>query len=107
MPVVQVRPSSQTVTVGQNTSLFCSVDGSPTSVIKWKKFITPMVNKTVKVTTGKISTLYLIDITEKDFGVYFCQATNIAGIATSSNATIIGLYTAITDNIFDIVLLDQ
>ena len=78
-----------------NASLTCSAEGTPIPTLTWIKVLTPNSSKTVKVESGKESVLDLIGVTEENFGVYLCEAINIAGTTISHRAVVLGWYSLI------------
>lgn len=83
---------SEPFNIGDNISLSCTATGVPLPLVRWyKDNIVIMNESTIFISTEEtntggesftVSILHLSYLNEFDVGVYGCQATNFAGIAT-------------------------
>ncbi len=80
-PAFTTQPSSQTVTAGGSATFTVAVSGSPAPTLQWRKGGANLAGKTA-------TTLTLSAIATGDAGSYDCVATNSAGSATSTSATL-------------------
>lgn len=82
-PLITTQPTStQTVTAGTNVTLTVAASGSPTPTFQWKK-------DGVILSGATKASLKLNSITVLEAGIYSAVATNSAGSATSSSATVL------------------
>jgi plastocyanin len=80
-PVITTQPSTQTVTAGNSVTFTAAASGIPAPTYQWKKNGTSI--------TGATSSSYtLASVTTGNAGSYTFVATNSAGSATSSTATL-------------------
>ncbi len=86
-PGFTTQPSTQTVLAGVNVTILTVVSGIPVPTFQWSK---NGVNLTDggNVSGSTTSTLTLSSVTPADTATYAVVATNIAGTATSNNATL-------------------
>ncbi|KAK3706059.1 hypothetical protein QZH41_004157 [Actinostola sp. cb2023] len=89
-PNIIVHPESRTVLAGSNATLTCNATGSPVPDITWKKNGNKVSETPVETATNtsRLSVLYLINVQEKDVGVYTCYVNNSAGNVVSNAANI-------------------
>lgn len=80
-PGFTTQPQSQTVNAGMNVSFTVAASGSPAPTLQWKKGTTTLTGETA-------TTLTLSNVQAADAGDYTCVATNTAGSATSTAATL-------------------
>ncbi len=80
-PVFSLNPASQTVTAGTNVTFNSNVSGTPLPTFQWRK-------DGVALTGANALSLTLTNVTLASAGVYTVVATNSAGTATSSSATL-------------------
>ncbi len=86
---MQVTPSSATVPPGENVTLQCTAEGSPTvSSIEWSRVDgSPLPSHSVSVD----GTLYLFSVSSAAAGAYDCTATNTLGTTiTQTQITVLG-----------------
>lgn len=69
--------------LGQQTTLHCEVEGTPTPEVTWYRGLLPLA-------TGGGGTLLLSPVTHADGGVYTCVAENAVGVA-AANLTLVVL----------------
>ncbi len=80
-PAFTAQPQSRTINVGANVSFTVTVTGSPAPTLQWRKDGTAIM--------GATSATYAIDnVQAAHAGTYTVVATNSAGTATSSPATL-------------------
>ena len=86
-PEVSVSATRTRILVGHSINITCSIARTvPTNyTIEWTLTNTSEVT-TVLAEAGE--TLLLTDISEAEFGVYTCNATNTAGLSGSADITI-------------------
>jgi len=80
-PSISTQPVSQTVTVGGAASFTAAASGTPAPTYQWRK-------DGVNVAGATSGTLSLTNVQNSDAGSYTLVATNSAGSATSSAATL-------------------
>ena len=80
-PSITSQPTSQTVTAGATVNFTVAASGSPTPTYQWQKNGSALAGKTT-------TTLSLTNVQAADAASYTCVATNSAGSATSSAATL-------------------
>ncbi|MBE2213148.1 MAG: immunoglobulin domain-containing protein, partial [Opitutaceae bacterium] len=80
-PAFTTQPTSQTVTAGASVTFTVAASGAPAPALQWRKGGTALAGR-----TG--TSLTLSAVTTADAGSYDCVATNSAGSATSSPATL-------------------
>jgi pectate lyase/pectin methylesterase-like acyl-CoA thioesterase len=86
LPVIEVQPASQTVSVGQTAVLSVAATGRPAPTYQWQK-------DAVDVPGATSSALVLANAQLTDAGVYTVVVSNSAGSVTSAAATL----TVVTD----------
>lgn len=83
VPRFLTRPKAFSVCAGKDTTLSCTIVGSPTPLITWEKGKLNLTSggrfKTVK--DGDIYRLTIYDLTLEDSGQYICRAKNSIGEA--------------------------
>lgn len=80
-PAFTQHPASTTVAFGANASFTVAVSGTPAPTLQWRKGGAPLAGATS-------ATLNLTAVSIADGGTYDCVATNSAGSATSTSATL-------------------
>jgi len=80
-PAFTTQPVSQTVTAGSSVTFAAAASGSPTPTYQWQKN-----GSNIAGATG--ASYSLSDVTSNDVGTFAVLATNSAGSATSSGATL-------------------
>jgi hypothetical protein len=78
---IVTQPANQTVNVGAAATFWVAASGDPTPVLQWAFNGSP-----ISGATGSSYTVYNVNTNEA--GNYSCTASNYAGSATSSNATL-------------------
>ena len=89
MPFIAEHPEDVTIGEDEPTTLNCKADGSPNPKIEWYKDGELLRSTGNRMTLSSGSLFFLHVISEKDTGVYWCTASNIAGTAISRKATLI------------------
>ena len=84
-PVFIVQPAAGTHSPGQNIALTAEATGIPFPAYKWQKYVASVWTDIVGETEA---TLFIGPLASGDAGDYRCVATNTAGTANSSAATI-------------------
>lgn len=82
VPVITTQPASQSVNAGSSVTLSVVATGSPAPTYQWRK-------NGVLVSGATGATLTLTNVQTSDAGVYTVVVTNLAGIVTSSPATLV------------------
>lgn len=88
MPFIAEHPEDVTIGEDEPTTLNCKADGSPNPKIEWYKDGELLRSTGNRMTLSSGSLFFLHVISEKDTGVYWCTASNIAGTAISRKATL-------------------
>ncbi len=83
-PTIILPPADQTVTVGDNVTFTVAASGTAPFSYLWRFAGVPLVGNPTALT----DTLVLPSVTTVDAGAYDCIVTNIAGMATSTAATL-------------------
>ncbi|XP_067138831.1 limbic system-associated membrane protein-like [Centruroides vittatus] len=73
-PTWNEEPKDENVIIGETLTLKCNAKGSPLPRITWKKIKKSSKDLTPIMTTN--GTIIITNITEKDGGVYQCEASN-------------------------------
>ncbi|KAG2458507.1 OBSCN protein, partial [Polypterus senegalus] len=89
------RPKAFAVYVGRDTTLSCTVVGSPLPVVTWEKDKVNISSgeKFQTVEDGDIYRLTIFDLTVEDSGQYICRAKNNVGEAYAAVTLQVGLAT--------------
>ena len=82
VPVFTTQPISQTVTAGATATFTAAASGTPAPTFQWRK-------DGAAISGATSATLTLSGVTTAQAGSYTVVATNIAGTATSSPATLV------------------
>ncbi len=80
-PAITTQPTSQTVSTGSNATLSVAATGSPAPTYQWRK-------NGVLVSGATSSSLTLSNVQASDAGSYTVVVTNLAGIVSSTPATL-------------------
>ena len=86
-PIITTQPMNRTNSAGTTATFSVVVANASSLSYQWQKNATNLVNGT-KLTGATNSTLTLTSVSDKDAGIYSVTVTNLAGSATSSNATL-------------------
>jgi hypothetical protein len=81
VPAFTTPPASRAVIAGATVTFTVAASGTPPPTFQWRKDGTPIAGATA-------ATLTLINVTAADVGAYTVVATNVAGNAVSSAATL-------------------
>ena len=92
LPVITNQPTGQTVNAGQTVMFGVDATGNPAPAYQWRKDGTNLTDGG-NVSGAATSTLTLTNAQMADAGIYTVVVTNLAGSATSSNATLNLLWT--------------
>ncbi len=88
-PVITTQPTNLVVNSGANATFTVVASGTPAPGFQWRKNGTPIAGATT-------SSLVINDAQGTDIATYSVIATNSAGSATSSNATLLVYSTSLT-----------
>lgn len=80
-PAIVTSPQSQNVVAGSNVTLSVTASGADPLAYQWRRGATNLLGAT-------ISSLQFLNISEAQAGMYSVVVTNLAGMATSSDAMI-------------------
>lgn len=85
------KPKNVTVKTGQDAKLLCEARGHPQPFLSWSKDggknFPAARDRRFQVNPDKLNEFIIKDVQWQDRGVYYCNATNIAG-SIISNATV-------------------
>jgi hypothetical protein len=81
VPTIATQPASQSVNAGSNVTLSVVATGSPAPTYQWRK-------NGVLVSGATGASLTLTNVQASDAGAYTVVVTNLAGLVTSSPATL-------------------
>uniref|UniRef100_A0A8C4RHV9 Obscurin, cytoskeletal calmodulin and titin-interacting RhoGEF b n=1 Tax=Erpetoichthys calabaricus TaxID=27687 RepID=A0A8C4RHV9_ERPCA len=89
------RPKAFAVYIGRDTTLSCTVVGSPLPVVTWEKDKVNICSgeKFQAVEDGDVYRLTIFDLTVEDSGQYICRAKNNVGEAYAAVTLQVGLAT--------------
>lgn len=90
-PSFSNTPTNVTVKTGQKAKLLCEATGYPQPFLSWSKGggknFPAARDRRFQVNPENLNEFIIIDVEWQDRGVYYCNATNIAG-SIISNATV-------------------
>jgi len=86
-PAIAAQPASQTVFTGANVTFTAAASGSPAPTYQWRKDGVVLGNGG-NISGATTATLTLASVAAADAGAYGVVASNTAGDATSSDATL-------------------
>ena len=92
----EITPLNQSARIGSNVAFLCTVGGHPRPVISWSRTANNSdtfneSNSRIRIKTNVKrgqSHLIIAEITEYDYGIYFCSAKNILGEQVSNPAVL-------------------
>ena len=96
---VMLSPSSTTASGGDNVTLTCSALGGPGNTFAWTHNNNAITDggRFIIESTSSSSMLTVTDVIGGDFGIFACQASNLAG-SGSATSVLTSMHSKIKDS---------
>ncbi|XP_054285498.1 roundabout homolog 2-like [Macrosteles quadrilineatus] len=89
-PLMEIRPTNQTLPLQGLATLVCQARGSPPPQIKWYKNGSPVDTASGRVSIKHSGSLQIEDLQPSDAGLYTCTATSASGETSWTAALTVG-----------------